>query len=72
MSWDNIHIDHIKPIFIFNLNNEEEFLQACHYTNMQPLLVSDNLKKSNKWSEKNEKYWQENIKNKEYTENYLL
>ena len=48
MTWDNIHIDHIKPISVFNLDDEEEFLDCCHYTNLQPLLAVDNLEKFNK------------------------
>jgi len=66
MSWDNIHIDHIKPISSFNLDDEEEFFDCCHYTNMQPLLAKDNLSKHDKWSEEYDVYWCENIKGKEY------
>lgn len=73
MTLDNIHIDHIKPVSVFNLDDEEEFLSCCNYTNLQPLLIKDNLQKSNKWSEKNEEYWIKNIKNNDgYKEIYLL
>ena len=63
ISWDNIHIDHIKPVNVFNLNDEEEFLACCHYTNLQPLIAVDNLEKSNKWNTKANEHWLKNIKN---------
>lgn len=55
MSWENYgrsgwHIDHIRPLSSFDLTNPEEFKQAVHYTNLQPLWASDNCQKSNKWS----------------------
>lgn len=43
MNWDNIHLDHIKPIS--SAKNEKEVLELNHYTNFQPLLAIDNLKK---------------------------
>lgn len=71
MTWNNIHIDHIKPVSLFNLDDEDEFLSCCHYTNLQPLLAEINLNKSDKWSEKDEIFWNENIKDKEYIDIYL-
>jgi len=71
MTWDNIHIDHIKPVSSFNLDDKDEFLNCCHYSNMQPLLAEINLNKSCKWSEKNEEFWLNNIKGKEYLDLYL-
>ena len=70
MTFDNIHIDHIKPMSRFNLNNPDEFLDCCHYTNLQPLTAKQNMEKSNKWSELNELFWQENIKGQEYDKIY--
>lgn len=61
MNIDNIHLDHIKPVSTFNLDNESDLMECCHYTNFQPLLIKDNLKKSNKWSEIDELFWRENI-----------
>lgn len=51
MTWDNWtingwHIDHIKPLSSFDLTDRNQFLQACHYTNLQPLWAKDNLSKS--------------------------
>jgi len=70
MTFDNIHYDHIKPVSIFKLNEIEELLQCCNYTNFQPLLATANLEKSNKWNATCEAFWRENICGKEYYEIY--
>lgn len=51
MSWDNWgewHIDHITPISSFDLEDREQFLKACHYTNLQPLWARENYSKGNR------------------------
>ena len=50
MTWDNHstrgwHIDHILPLSSFDLTDREQFKQACHYTNLQPLWYEENIKK---------------------------
>lgn len=50
MSWDNWsrhgwHIDHIKPLSSFDLTEESQLIEACHYTNLQPLWAEENKKK---------------------------
>ena len=70
MTFDNIHYDHIKPISVFDLDNHDELLKCCHYTNFQPLLATDNLEKSNKWNDETDAFWRENICGKEYLEIY--
>ena len=54
MTWDNWgkyswHIDHIRPLSSFDLTDREQFLKACHYTNLQPLWATDNLRKCAKY-----------------------
>ena len=47
MSWDNNtlhgwHLDHIKPLWQFDLTKEEDRIIALHYTNLRPLWSSEN------------------------------
>ena len=72
MTWENIHIDHIKPVSLFNLDDEDEFLSCCHYTNLQPLIGVDNLEKHNKWKDNDNEFWITNIKdNDDYNDIYI-
>ena len=52
MNWGNQgdywHIDHIKPIASFDLNNEKELYKCFHYTNTQPMEALKNRLKSDK------------------------
>jgi hypothetical protein len=50
MTWDNIHLDHIKPIY--SAKTEKEVYELNHYTNFQPLFKLDNLQKGKKLIEK--------------------
>lgn len=55
MSWNNQgkvwHIDHIIPLSSFDLSNDNQLRQSCHWSNMRPLKAKDNLKKSDKITE---------------------
>ena len=49
MSWENYgkwHLDHIKPLY--QAKNNEEALILNHYTNLQPLWATDNIRKNKK------------------------
>lgn len=51
MSWENYgkwHVDHIYPLSAAYKEGEQSFLKACHYTNLQPLWASENIKKGDK------------------------
>lgn len=51
MSWENYgswHIDHIKPLSKFDLTDRSQFLEVCHYTNLQPLWAYENMSKGNR------------------------
>lgn len=54
MSWDNYgksgwHVDHIKPLALFDLSDKAQQNLAFHYTNLQPLWWRDNLSKGDKY-----------------------
>lgn len=55
MTWENHglgagtwQIDHIRPLASFDLTNQTQLTQACHYTNLQPLWYEDHLVKTAK------------------------
>ena len=48
MAWHNRelwHLDHIKPLAAFNLTDPEQQREACHFSNLQPLWGTENLRK---------------------------
>ena len=53
MTWDNHgtvwHIDHDRPCASFDLTKLDEQRECFHYTNLQPLLAKDNLKKGDRY-----------------------
>ena len=51
MTWSTIELDHVRPLSSFNLTDSNQLKEAAHYTNIQPLLKSDNRKKGSKYHE---------------------
>jgi hypothetical protein len=54
MTWENHgrygwHIDHIRPCASFDLADPEQQRKCFHYTNLQPLWASENMRKGDKW-----------------------
>ena len=48
MSWQLVELDHIQTLSSFDLTDPEQLREAALYTNIQPLLKSDNRKKGSK------------------------
>jgi hypothetical protein len=50
MSWNNWRrfweIDHIRRLSLFDLTDRDQYLAACHYTNLQPLTIAVHRKKT--------------------------
>lgn len=58
MTWENYgkwKLDYIMPCSRFDLTDEKQQKECFHYTNYQPLWKSDNIKKSNKLPDKENK-----------------
>lgn len=55
MSWDNYavmwEIDHVEPCSYFDLTKEDEKRKCFAWTNMRPLLKSENMSKSDTYDE---------------------
>ena len=50
MNWENIEIDHVKAICLFDLSNDEELREAFSWKNTQPLLKQDHRQKGIKFN----------------------
>ena len=48
ITWKSVHLDHIQPLSSFDLTDPKQLKAAAHYTNIQPLLKGDNLKKGSR------------------------
>ena len=50
MTWDNIEIDHVKPIYMFDVSDDEQLKEAFSWKNTQPLLKHDHRQKGIKFN----------------------
>lgn len=48
MTWNNSHIDHIRPLASFDLTDPDQQRLAFHYQNLTPLFAHENLSKGAK------------------------
>ena len=78
MSWDNWtkegwHIDHVRPVASFDLNDTEQHKTCFNWRNLQPLLGFENLQKLDKYTEEDEELWVKRMKDLGFEgELYLL
>ena len=70
ITWDNIELDHVRPLSSFNLTDLEQLKEASHYSNIQPLLKSDNRKKGANYHEHDLMVQNENLYEYEYFKYY--
>ena len=50
MNWENIEIDHVKPICMFDVTKDGELREAFSWKNTQPLLKHDHQLKGTKFN----------------------
>ena len=50
MNWENIEIDHVKPICLFDVSDDEQLREAFSWKNTQPLLKKDHQLKGTKFN----------------------
>ena len=51
MTWNNIDLDHVRPLSSYDLTDPEQLKEASHFSNIQPLLKEDNRSKGSKYHE---------------------
>ena len=53
MTWENFgkwSLDHIIPLYKFDLTDRDQFLRACNFTNIQPMWLAENMSKGDRIS----------------------
>ena len=49
MSWENIELDHVRPLSSFSLTDPDQLKDAAHFSNIQPLFKHDNRTKGSRF-----------------------
>ena len=70
MTWEPIDLDHVRPLSSFDLTNPEQLKEACHFSNIQPLLKTDNRKKGSRYHEHDSVVQRNNLYEYEYFKYY--
>ena len=70
ITWKSVSLDHVQPLSSFNLTNPEQLKQASNYTNIQPLLKSDNCKKGSRLHDHDIAIQRNNVYEYEYYKYY--
>ena len=50
MTWDNIEIDHVRPISSFDISDDEQLKEVFNWRSTQPLLKEIHQKKGIKYN----------------------
>ena len=50
MTWDNVEIDHVRPISSFDISDDEQLKEAFNWRNTQPFLKEIRQKKNIKYN----------------------
>ena len=48
-NWSDYHVDHIRPIASFDLNDPQQMQECFNWRNLQLLTASENMAKGSKW-----------------------
>ena len=66
MTWKNIDLDHVRPQSSIDLTDPIQLKEAAHFSNIQPLLKHDNMKKRANYHEHDLMVQNQNLYENEY------
>ena len=70
LTWNNIDLDHFRPLSSFNPSDPQELKEAAHFSNIQPLLKHDNRKKGPRFQDHDLMVQNQNLYEYEYLRCY--